>query len=209
MQEIQAQRPSLLVVEEAEVPLLPMDITQRLSSTSNTCSSLQAGPSPDEAVIVARGRRSLPLTFSPDVRVSPVTRTRPATVVSSRLMLPATRWVLASQVSSPPHPHTPLPQVLAQEEAAAAGQPALAPGPGSRGLQPLLALAGQAAPLPRGQAGAGVRGPGPGGGAEPGGRHQGSEPRAADGAGGLAAGPPPAPRPGGGRPPAHTRPLTS
>ena len=92
MQEIQAQRPSLLVVEEAEqVTGLPTDITARLSSTSNTCSSLQAAPSPDEAVIVARGRRSLPLTFPPDVRVSPVTRTRPATVVSSRLMLPATR----------------------------------------------------------------------------------------------------------------------
>ena len=94
VQEIQAQRPSLLVVEEAEQVTglsIPTDITARLSSTSNTCSSLQAAPSPDEAVIVARGRRSLPLTFSPDVRVSPVTRTRPATVVSSRLMLPATR----------------------------------------------------------------------------------------------------------------------
>ena len=64
LQEIQSQRASLLDVDVLETPapstLHPMDITDRLSSTSNTCGG-QERPSPDEAVIMARGRRLVPI----------------------------------------------------------------------------------------------------------------------------------------------------
>ena len=94
----------------------PMDITDRFSSTSNTCGG-QERPSPDEAVIMARGRRLVPITFSPDIRVSPArTRTTAtsnlATVMSSRLMLPVTRSSPRKRLrlqDSPPESQTPLP----------------------------------------------------------------------------------------------------
>jgi len=120
LQEIQSQRASLVDVDVLETPapstLHPMDITDRLSSTSNTCGG-QERPSPDEAVIMARGRRLVPITFSPDIRVSPArTRTTAtsnlATVMSSRLMLPVTRSSPRKRLrlqDSPPERQTPLP----------------------------------------------------------------------------------------------------
>ena len=40
-------------------------------SVSADSSFEEFGPSPDEMIIAARGRRALPLTFSPDVHATP------------------------------------------------------------------------------------------------------------------------------------------
>ena len=78
LQEIQAQRPGLLVVEEeglsvAHIPTQPTDITDRVSWTVNLSDALDTpSPSPDEMAIQARGRRRVPLTFSPDLTTSPL-----------------------------------------------------------------------------------------------------------------------------------------
>ena len=78
LQEIQAQRPGLLVLEEeglsvAHIPTQPTDITDRVSWTVNLSDALDTpSPSPDEMAIQARGRRRVPLTFSPDLATSPL-----------------------------------------------------------------------------------------------------------------------------------------
>ena len=80
LQEIQAQRPGLLVLEEegvtvAQLPTQPTDITDRVSWTVNLSDALDTpSPSPDEMAIQARGRRKVPLTFSPDLTTSPLAR---------------------------------------------------------------------------------------------------------------------------------------
>ena len=82
LQEIQAQRPGLLVVEEeginvAHIPTQPTDITDRVSWTVNLSDALDTpSPSPDEMAIQARGRRRVPLTFSPDLTTSPLAAPR-------------------------------------------------------------------------------------------------------------------------------------
>ena len=114
LQEIQSQRASLVDVDVLETPapstLHPMDITDRLSSTSNTCGGHER-PSPDEAVIMARGRRLVPITFSP-ARTQKTATSNLATVMSSRLMLPVTRSSPRKRLrlqDSPPERQTPLP----------------------------------------------------------------------------------------------------
>ena len=80
LQEIQAQRPGLLVMEEeglsvTHLPIQPTDITDRVSWTVNLSDALDTpSPSPDEMAIQARGRRRVPLTFSPDLATSPLAR---------------------------------------------------------------------------------------------------------------------------------------
>lgn len=76
LQEIQSQRPNLLVVQQGgdgqeliqftPLPMQPIDITDRMRWSTNLISS--PNPSPDEMVIQARGRRTIPLTYSPDIR---------------------------------------------------------------------------------------------------------------------------------------------
>ena len=80
LQEIQAQRPGLLMMEEeglrvTHLPIQPTDITDRVSWTVNLSDALDTpSPSPDEMAIQARGRRRVPLTFSPDLATSPLAR---------------------------------------------------------------------------------------------------------------------------------------
>ena len=80
LQEIQAQRPGLLVLEGeglavAPVPVQPTDITDRVRWSVNLATSLDTpSPSPDELAIQARGRRRMPLTYSPDLISSPLSR---------------------------------------------------------------------------------------------------------------------------------------
>ena len=109
LQEIQSQRPNLLIVDGDDdiditpLPMHPIDITDRMRWTANFDDSMVTpNPSPDEMVIQARGRRQIPLTFSPDINHTPLrqqiqraklsalaqspTRTQP-----SRLMLPSSK----------------------------------------------------------------------------------------------------------------------
>lgn len=72
----------------------PVDITERMMFTANTELSPSPALSQDEEVIKARGRRSVPLIYSPDVTScsSPVrTKSSSKTVTSCRLLLPPTR----------------------------------------------------------------------------------------------------------------------
>ena len=71
----------------------PVDITERMMFTANTELSSPPALSQDEEVIKARGRRSVPLVYSPDVTSrSPVRpKSSSKTVTSSRLLLPPTR----------------------------------------------------------------------------------------------------------------------
>ena len=70
----------------------PVDITERMMFTANTELSPSPALSQDEEVIKARGRRSVPLIYSPDVTSrSPVRPKTVKTVTSSRLLLPPTR----------------------------------------------------------------------------------------------------------------------
>ena len=88
LQEVQARRMSDLHSET------PADITARMMFTANTDLSSSAGSvlSQDEEVIKARGRRSVPLIYSPDVICSPVRgKATTKTVSTSRLILPPTR----------------------------------------------------------------------------------------------------------------------
>lgn len=117
LQEIQSQRPNLLVVQEdleglggeiiqlTQVPMQPVDITDRMRWSTNLLagdSFTTPSPSPDEMVIQARGRRTVPLTYSPDINHTPVRQqqrnmtvsglaqspTRPSSSHISRLLLP-------------------------------------------------------------------------------------------------------------------------
>ena len=45
--------------------------TAQMTSFSDSSFEAEFGPSPDELIINARGRRALPLTFSPDVHCTP------------------------------------------------------------------------------------------------------------------------------------------
>ena len=45
--------------------------TAQMTSFSDSSFEAEFGPSPDELIINARGRRALPLTFSPDVHYTP------------------------------------------------------------------------------------------------------------------------------------------
>ena len=87
LQEVQARRMSDLHSET------PADITARVMFTANTDVTGSAGSvlSQDEEVIKARGRRSVPLVYSPDVICSPGVSKASKTVSSSRLLLPPTR----------------------------------------------------------------------------------------------------------------------
>merc|ERR1711953_1446901 len=70
----------------------PVDITERMMFSANTELSPSPALSQDEEVIKARGRRSVPLIYSPDVTSSPVrTKSSSKTVTSCRLLLPPTR----------------------------------------------------------------------------------------------------------------------
>ena len=87
LQEVQARRMSDLHSES------PADITARMMFTANTDPLSSGGSvlSQDEEVIKARGRRSIPLIYSPDVICSPVRSKATKTVGTSRLILPPTR----------------------------------------------------------------------------------------------------------------------
>ena len=87
LQEVQARRMSDLHSET------PANITARVMFTANTDVTGSAGSvlSQDEEVIKARGRRSVPLVYSPDVICSPGVSKASKTVSSSRLLLPPTR----------------------------------------------------------------------------------------------------------------------
>lgn len=63
-------RPSTVLSNMTASNMTNMAITPS-TSTSADSSFEDFGPSPDEMVINARGRRSLPLTFSPDVHATP------------------------------------------------------------------------------------------------------------------------------------------
>ena len=79
-------------METARDNITPVDITERIMFTANTELSPSPALSQDEEVIKARGRRSVPLIYSPDVTSSPVrTKSSSKTVTSSRLLLPPTR----------------------------------------------------------------------------------------------------------------------
>merc|ERR1719384_2500320 len=70
----------------------PVDITERMMFSANTELSPSPALSQDEEVIKARGRRTVPLIYSPDVTSSPVRlKSSSKTVTSSRLLLPPTR----------------------------------------------------------------------------------------------------------------------
>ena len=71
----------------------PANITARVMFTANTDVTGSAGSvlSQDEEVIKARGRRSVPLVYSPDLACSPVRSKTVKTIGSSRLLLPPTR----------------------------------------------------------------------------------------------------------------------
>ena len=73
----------------------PVDITERMMFSANTELSPSPALSQDEEVIKARGRRSVPLVYSPDVtsltRSPGRLKTSSKTVTSSRLLLPPTR----------------------------------------------------------------------------------------------------------------------
>ena len=61
----------------AHIPTQPTDITDRVSWTVNLSDALDTpSPSPDEMAIQARGRRRVPLTFSPDLTTSPLAAAR-------------------------------------------------------------------------------------------------------------------------------------
>jgi len=109
LQEIQSQRPTLLVVDNEDdiditpIPMHPVDITDRMHWTANFDDSLTAAkPSPDEMVIQARGRRRIPLTFSPDINHTPLRQQiqrakvsalaqSPTRMQASRLLLPTSK----------------------------------------------------------------------------------------------------------------------
>eukprot|EP00092_Neocalanus_flemingeri_P070921 GFUD01087094.1.p1 GENE.GFUD01087094.1~~GFUD01087094.1.p1 ORF type:complete len:213 (+),score=53.48 GFUD01087094.1:117-755(+) len=109
VQEIQSQRPNLLIVNEEDdidiipIPMQPIDITDRMRWTVNFDDSMVTpNPSPDEMVIQARGRRNIPLTFSPDINHTPLRQQiqraklsalaqSPTRMQTSRLMLPASK----------------------------------------------------------------------------------------------------------------------
>jgi len=109
LQEIQSQRPNLLIVDGEDdiditpIPMQPIDITDRMRWTVNFDDSMTTpNPSPDEMVIQARGRRQIPLTFSPDVNHTPLRQQiqraklsalaqSPTRTQTSRLMLPASQ----------------------------------------------------------------------------------------------------------------------
>ena len=84
LQEVQARRMSDLHSET------PADITARVMFTANTDVTGSAGSvlSQDEEVIKARGRRSVPLVYSPDVICSPGVSKASMAVSSSRLCCP-------------------------------------------------------------------------------------------------------------------------
>ena len=80
------------MMETARDNVRPVDITERMMFTANTELSPSPALSQDEEVIKARGRRSVPLIYSPDVTSSPVRlKSSSKTVTSSRLLLPPTR----------------------------------------------------------------------------------------------------------------------
>merc|ERR1719336_2021560 len=79
------------MMETARDNVRPVDITERMMFTANTELSPSPALSQDEEVIKARGRRSVPLIYSPDVTSSPVRTKTSKTVTSSRLLLPPTR----------------------------------------------------------------------------------------------------------------------
>ena len=109
LQEIQSQRPNLLIMDGEDdinitpIPMHPIDITDRMRWTANFDDSMVApNPSPDEMVIQARGRRQIPLTFSPDINHTPLRQQiqrakvsalaqSPTRMQTSRLMLPASK----------------------------------------------------------------------------------------------------------------------
>ena len=109
LQEIQSQRPNLLIVDGEDyinitpIPMHPIDITDRMRWTANFDDSMVApNPSPDEMVIQARGRRQIPLTFSPDTHHTPLRQQiqranvsalshSPTRMQTSRLMLPSSK----------------------------------------------------------------------------------------------------------------------
>lgn len=95
LQEIQSQRPGLLVMEEhgislAHIPIQPTDITERVRWSVNLSDALDTpSPSPDEMAILARGRRRIPLTYSPDLCTStPLARHQARARLGTRLLLP-------------------------------------------------------------------------------------------------------------------------
>jgi len=109
LQEIQSQRPNLLIVDGEDdiditpIPMQPIDITDRMRWSVNFEDSMVTpNPSPDEMVIQARGRRQIPLTFSPDINHTPLRQQiqraklsalaqSPTRTQTSRLMLPASQ----------------------------------------------------------------------------------------------------------------------
>jgi len=67
-------RPSTVLSNVTASNMSNMALTSSTSATSTTSAETSfedIGPSPDEMLINARGRRSLPLTFSPDVHSTP------------------------------------------------------------------------------------------------------------------------------------------
>ena len=90
LQEIQSQRPNLLIVDGDDdiditpLPMHPIDITDRMRWTANFDDSMVTpNPSPDEMVIQARGRRQIPLTFSPDINHTPLAANTKSKAISS------------------------------------------------------------------------------------------------------------------------------
>jgi len=65
-------RPSTVLSNMTASNMTNMSLTPSIGSADSSFDSLDSfGPSPDEMVINARGRRALPLTFSPDVHATP------------------------------------------------------------------------------------------------------------------------------------------